>query len=407
MRCAPAFLLCMMLSGVLAETPTTMRLGTNIMPPYTVISDNRQLSGEATATLNCVFDALPGYRYETSIAPWPRVVRLADQGGIDGWFLYVRNATSDRFAELSEPLQLETWYWYSHQSISAASLDDFRDQSILVLSGTYQQLWLEARGFNQFLTVQSNDSLVRAFLARRADHLLISESVFDETLAGLNGELIGVERRFVGYIQLGLYVTDAFLSQQPDFMHRFNQAAHECRSTNPTLTAADQDELKRLVEHLEQWKNTDWLRQALVRQNEQNRYLNSAQIAQLDQRWMAEVAGAEGELIQQVLSSDLSFRLKYIKEQQNGLFSELFVTDRWGMNAGVSEPTSDYFQGDEAIYQALVQGQQPYYIGALEYDSSSRTFQVKISVPVRSDAGELLGVLVAGIDVEQALRGFN
>jgi len=250
MRYATAFLLCMIITGALAQTTTTMRLGTNIMPPYTLITDDRQLTGEATATLNCVFDALPEYRYETSIAPWPRVVRLADQGGIDGWFLYVKNATSDRFAELSEPLQLETWYWYSHQSIGNASLEDFRDQSILVLSGTYQQLWLEARGFNNFLTVQSNASLVRAFLARRADHLLISDSVFDETLASFNGELADIDRRFVGYIQLGLYVTDTFLSDNPDFMQRFNEAARHCRSANPQLTEADRQQLLQLVEKM-------------------------------------------------------------------------------------------------------------------------------------------------------------
>lgn len=407
MRSVLVLLLCLMISTVQADAMTTMRLGTNIMPPYTVVTDAHQLSGEATATLNCVFEALPNYQYKTSIAPWPRVVRLADQGGIDGWFLYVKNVTSDRFAELSEPLQLETWYWYSHQPISTASLDDFRDQSILVLSGTYQQLWLEARGFNNFLTVQSNDSLVRAFLARRADHLLISDSVFDETLAGLNSEMAGVQRRFVGYIQLGLYVTDEFLLQHPDFMVRFNAAARDCRSDNPSLTDDDRVQLRQLIEQLALWKDADWMRQALIQQNDANRLLSPSDIEQLDRRWVDEQTVGGGAFINSLLNSELSIRLAYIKEQQGGVFSELFVTDRWGLNAGISDPTSDYYQGDEAIFQALVRDQQPYYIGDLEYDYSSRTFQVKVSVPVRDSNRQLLGVLVAGIDVEQALRGFN
>ncbi|WP_108125621.1 hypothetical protein [Saccharospirillum mangrovi] len=407
MRIATAFLLALMFNGATADTITTMRLGTNIMPPYTVITDDRQLSGEATATLNCVFDALPNYRYQTSVAPWPRVVRLADQGGIDGWFLYVKNATSDRFAELSEPLQLETWYWYSHQPIANAHLSDFRDENILVLSGTYQQLWLEAHGFKHFLTVQSNDSLVRAFVARRADHLLISNSVFDETLARLNGEMDNVERRFVGYIQLGLYVTDEFTRREPDFMRRFNAAAQHCRSANPHLTEDDTAQLVQLANQLGQWKDSDWMREALRRQNEAHRYLSPNDIGRLDQRWIDEVEDGGGELIDSVLDSELSIRLDYIKAQHQGVFSELFVTDRWGLNAAASEATSDYFQGDEAIFQALAGTHAQYHIDVLEYDQSSQTFQVKISVPVHDTDGELLGVLVAGVDVERALRGFN
>ncbi|MFG1497527.1 hypothetical protein ABMA57_12915 [Saccharospirillum sp. HFRX-1] len=407
MRYATAFLLCVMIASAQAQTTTTMRLGTNIMPPYTLITENRQLSGEATATLNCVFDALPEYRYETSVAPWPRVVRLADQGGIDGWFLYVKNASSDRFAKLSEPLQLETWYWYSHQVIGDASLEDFRDQSILVLSGTYQKLWLEARGFHRFLTVQSNESLMRAFLARRADHLLISDSVFDETLASFNGAPANIDRRFVGYIQLGLYITDTFLANNPDFMQRFNDAAHDCRSANPQLTEADREQLLQLVEQLSQWQQADWMRQALRRQNRLNQRLTTTDIERLDQQWRAEVDQPDGDLVNELMSSELSIRLAYIQAQQQGIFSELFITDKFGLNAGASEPTSDYFQGDEAIFQHFGDSQARYYIGELEYDESSRTFQVKISVPVRAADGEFLGVLVAGVDVEQALRGFK
>ncbi|PTY36240.1 hypothetical protein BGP77_02710 [Saccharospirillum sp. MSK14-1] len=407
MRIATAFLLAVMINSALAQTTTTMRLGTNIMPPYTDITDDRQLMGEATATLNCVFDALPDYRYETSIAPWPRVVRLADQGNIDGWFLYVKNASSDRFAELSEPLQLETWYWYSHQPIGNARLEDFRDQSILVLSGTYQKLWLEARGFKQFLTVQSNDSLVRAFLARRADHLLISDSVFDETLSNFNGDLANIERRFVGYIQLGLYVTDSFMVDNPDFMQRFNEAAHACRSTNPLLTENDRQQLVQLAEQLAQWQTSDWMVQALLRQNQAHQWLTTDDIERLDQQWRDELRQGGGELMDAVMESELSIRLAYMQSQQDGVFSEVFVTDRLGLNAGASEPTSDYYQGDEAIFQQLTGRNTRYHIDELEYDESSRTFQVKISVPIRAANGRLLGILVAGVDVEQALRGFK
>lgn len=407
MRVAIIFLLGLMIHEVQAQAPITMRLGTNIMPPYTVLSDDHQLNGKATTTLNCVFEALPDYRYETFVAPWPRVVRLAGQGNIDGWFLYVKNATSDRFAELSEPLQLESWYWYSHQSISDARLEDFRDQRILVLSGTYQQLWLEARGFNQLLTVQSYDSLVRAFLARRADHLLISNLVFDEILVNFDVDLTNIDQRFVGYIQLGFYVTHSFVADNPEFMQRFNSAAHDCRSNNLQLTADDYAQLLELVERLSPWQQADWMHQALRQQNKEHQGLTAIDIKRLDQQWRDEVVQGGDELVNELLASDLSIRLRYIQAQQGGIFSEMFVTDKFGLNAGVSEPTTDYYQGDEDIFQRLSGNDSRYYIDALEYDDSSDTFQVKISVPVRAKDGELLGVLVVGVDVEQALRGFN
>ncbi|MEX2320764.1 MAG: hypothetical protein WD668_05380, partial [Saccharospirillum sp.] len=334
------------------QAETTLRLGTDIMPPYLFETSEQVLQGDAKHTLDCVFDQLPDYQFQTAIAPWPRVVRLAHLGDIDGWFLYVQNASSDDFAVLSDPLMLESWYWYSLDDVSDVTLSDLKNETVLVMDGTYQAIWLQSQGFSEFFSVSSTDSLVRAFLAGRAQHLLISESVFDEAVARLNGELSAINKRFVGFIPLGLYITDAFSNEHPGFMVAFNAAATGCRIEQISLTDKNERSLSKLVDPLSRWLVSDWVREPVLQANARNRHLSAGEINRIDRQWVDEVRTGDFDLIGEVLSRDLSTRLELIRRQSQGVFSKLFITDVHGVTIGASNVTSDWFQGDEGPFDA-------------------------------------------------------
>lgn len=400
---------CFWLTGLAGATQaeTTLRLGTDIMPPYLFETSDQLLQGEAKRTLDCVFDQLSDYQFHTSLAPWPRVVRLAHRGEIDGWFLYVQNAHSDDFAELSDPLMLESWYWYSLNDVSGVSLDELKAETVLVMNGTYQAIWLQSQGFTEFFSVSSTDSLVRAFLAGRARHLLVSETVFREAVARLNGEMSAINQRFVGFIPLGLYITDTFSAEHPDFMPAFNAAAQGCRIEQVALTAENEQSLAKLVDPLSQWLASGWVREPVLLANARNRHLSAGEINQLDQQWVGEVQTGSFDMVSEVLSRELSSRLSLIRQQSQGAFSELFITDIHGITIGASNLTSDWFQGDEGPFDAIVTRRQPVHIETIAYDESTRQFLSQIALPIHDSTGELIGMLVAGVNVENALKGLR
>lgn len=63
----------------------------------------------------------------------------------------------------------------------------------------------------------------------------------------------------------------------------------------------------------------------------------------------------------------------------------------------------DYWQGDEAKFTECFKGEEGVlYIADVEFDESTQTYLVQVSVPVR-DEGKVIGVIVVGIDVDAFL----
>ncbi|WP_121064314.1 PDC sensor domain-containing protein [Chachezhania antarctica] len=121
-------------------------------------------------------------------------------------------------------------------------------------------------------------------------------------------------------------------------------------------------------------------------------------IGALDRQWAAQSA-SNGPMVQEILGNDLSQHLTQIVSDNGGLFSEIIVTDRIGLNVGQSNITSDFWQGDEPKWDV------PYNTGNLNvdeiaFDDSSQSYVAHVAHPVRNDMGEIIGVLVVGVNVE-------
>lgn len=140
---------------------------------------------------------------------------------------------------------------------------------------------------------------------------------------------------------------------------------------------------------------------AVEAQNAANAGLSQGDVDALDQQWRAEKDSGSGPLIKEVLGNDLSAWLKQVKADSNGLIAEVFVMDNKGLNVGQSDPTSDYWQGDEAKFQETYGvGPNGILIDEVEFDDSSESFISQISKSIVDSAGNVIGAITIGINVE-------
>ena len=72
-------------------------------------------------------------------------------------------------------------------------------------------------------------------------------------------------------------------------------------------------------------------------------------------------------------------------------------------SVAISEVTTDYWQGDEAKFLNMYHQDDDYYIDTVEFDESTKHFQVQFSVPIFDQKNQHMGVLILGVDVEKAL----
>ncbi len=170
--------------------------------------------------------------------------------------------------------------------------------------------------------------------------------------------------------------------------------------------AAMDEAVNSLVEsRINGWLKNETVLNAIKAQNAAHASLAQDQIDALDEQWRAEVKGDGSELVSKVLGNDLSSYLKGVYQEGEGLYSEIFVMDNKGLNVGQSHATSDYWQGDEAKWQKTFnQGMDAVLIGEVEFDESSQTYQVQVSLPVYDADGTALGAVTIGLDADRLME---
>jgi hypothetical protein len=134
------------------------------------------------------------------------------------------------------------------------------------------------------------------------------------------------------------------------------------------------------------------------RANQKNRDLSDSAINRLDERWQR----TEGidDFIKPFITNDTALFLVAFQDE-NDVFSEIFVTDKKGLIIGETNKTSDYFQADEEWWvQTFNEGKGKEFYGEIEYDESSRSEAIPVYVPVLDpDSKEVIGVIKAVCDI--------
>ena len=160
------------------------------------------------------------------------------------------------------------------------------------------------------------------------------------------------------------------------------------------LTQAElQALLKDRIEGLKFLTKNALMLDAIREQNRQGMTLD--QIKQTDAAWMA----GKSPLIEELQNNKVGTFLKNIIVQQSGVYNEVFLTDAQGANVAAFPATSDYWQGDEDKFiKAFADGKGEVFVGPAEYDESTKSNAVQISVPMMyNDAA--IGVLVIGVKI--------
>ena len=141
---------------------------------------------------------------------------------------------------------------------------------------------------------------------------------------------------------------------------------------------------------------------AIKAQNVETAGYDQAKIDELDKTWRAETEAAEQPMIDMVLDKPASVFLASARESSDGLFTEIFAMDAKGLNVAQSDPTSDYWQGDEDKFSmSFGKGADAVHLGDLEQDESTQSLQSQVSVVVTDpDTGAPIGAVTFGVNVE-------
>ena len=156
-------------------------------------------------------------------------------------------------------------------------------------------------------------------------------------------------------------------------------------------------------DHIMGWATDPALISAVRLQNMRHSGLNQAAIDEMDRKWRQEVGLSDRPTVDPVLSNAASDNLRGRVAASDGVVTEVFLMDNKGLNVAASEPTSDYWQGDEAKFtETFGKGPSAVHIGDIEYDESTQTYQGQVSISVTDpETGTVIGAMTVGLNAEK------
>lgn len=169
--------------------------------------------------------------------------------------------------------------------------------------------------------------------------------------------------------------------------------------SNASFAEMSQEELREVlsdrISGLEMFVKNSVFTSAVREQNMKKTSLDD--IKKIDEEWKAGVS----PLIKELQKTKAGKFIKNIIVQQADVYSEAFLTDIQGANVAAYPTTSDYWQGDEEKFtNSFNGGNGQIFVGGVEYDESSKTNAVQISLPVKY-GNNTIGVFVVGVKITQ------
>ncbi|MEQ8354782.1 MAG: hypothetical protein RH942_04530 [Kiloniellaceae bacterium] len=161
-----------------------------------------------------------------------------------------------------------------------------------------------------------------------------------------------------------------------------------------------------IVDEVRGWSNSPVVLMTLEASNTRYAGLDQAAIDALDRQWRAERESEDQPLITAVLSSPLSSYLTKIQARSRGLYTEIFVMDAKGLNAGQSAITSDFWQGDEGKWQKTFQvGPNAIFIDDIEINEDTGTENAQLNLPIVQE-GRVVGAITVEVNVTELRRRY-
>ncbi len=195
--------------------------------PYTYPDESGNLAGVGVEIIGKVLDEL-GVSYKLLlVSNHGRALNDTIAGDADGFFLASQNDERDDVARFSDTVMINNWNWFLP---AGSDLDphheSFRENAAVgSIINTNTEKWLTDNGYSVSVTPSDPVSCVDVLLEERADAMFMAELVF---LQGVEEHEEAEEADFISIIEqgtpFGIYISNKYLDDNPDFMDRINDA---------------------------------------------------------------------------------------------------------------------------------------------------------------------------------------
>lgn len=166
---------------------------------------------------------------------------------------------------------------------------------------------------------------------------------------------------------------------------------------NPSYAMDEAGAKKLLADTINKWMLAPEVVNAVKTQNTETASFDQAKIDEMDKKWK----DGDAATIDKVMKSGLSAYLKKVVADSAGLYTEIIVMDAKGLNVGLSDKTSDDWQGDEDKFtKTFSVGADAVHLGEVELDESSQIYSQQLSVTL-TDGGTPIGAVTVGLNADK------
>lgn len=156
---------------------------------------------------------------------------------------------------------------------------------------------------------------------------------------------------------------------------------------------------------VQEWINDPQVISAIREQNLRTAAMDQDAIDAADKQWRAEVSSddAERPTVAELMQRDVSLFLKQQQRAANWMVVEIILMDAKGLNVGLSTPTSDFWQGDEAKHQKTFQAaSHDLFIDDVEFEAESGLLLSQVSQTIFDpDNGEPIGAVTVSVNMNK------
>lgn len=180
-------------------------------------------------------------------------------------------------------------------------------------------------------------------------------------------------------------------------------------ATVPAAVAAEPDMQAEITSYFEEsvaaWVDGPEVVAAIKAQNRETRYFTQTEIEALDTAWRAEVASDSNvrPMIDEFMKRDISGYLKERQREADWMIVEIIVMDAKGLNVGLSTPSSDYWQGDEAKHENTYQAAAAApFIDEIEFEPETGLLLSQVNKTIFDPAtGQPIGAVTVSINMNK------
>src|SRR3989338_6503685 len=178
--------------------------------------------------------------------------------------------------------------------------------------------------------------------------------------------------------------------------------------SNKVMDEIDSDIYKR-IEIFREYGRDLILQKAVLESNKEFAGLDNIQvfIDKQDREWTSVPKETITPLMHKLINNQLSHELRKKKEfyeqsYKHKIFSEIFVTNKYGAIAAQTNKTTDYRQDDEEWWQSAKK--DGLYVSDIVYHESTEVYSTDIGISINDQDGNFIGAMKVVLNIEDAIN---